>query len=111
MKFTLYNLYAIGSVMVSPTIYFHYSKIDPGQFEEDPCYVGLAYKTKEALPPWRIGILGSLLTGVNSDWVSRIKANPQRFRAGIGQITLSGCIIKYNLSHISSLLENLNSLC
>jgi hypothetical protein len=81
------------SAIVSPTIRFRFSKIDPIRLEDDPAYFGLAYRTRQAIEPWRIGLLGSLLVGVNLEWFSRVQAKPIKFLTGVVQLTCATAIL------------------
>lgn len=88
------------SLLVSPTLRFRFSEIDPTRLENDPDYKGqgeelaksAAYRTTKKVEPWRIGLLGSLLTGINSGWFSRVRAHPFKLLTGIVQITCAVAI-------------------
>ena len=69
-----------------PTLKFRYSPSEMTQFEDDYC-CGAAYRTKEVVEPWRIGFIGSLRVGFNSDWYSRARANPIKILTGVVQLT------------------------
>ncbi|MBS0628462.1 MAG: hypothetical protein JSS09_09670, partial [Verrucomicrobia bacterium] len=43
--------------------------------------------------PWRIGPLGSCLTGLNLDWFSRVKNNPSKALTGIAQLIAAGQLV------------------
>lgn len=100
----IYLLGSAASLITSPTICFRFAKIDPDRFENDPDYIGAAYRTKQRVEPWRIGVIGSLIEGVNSNWFSRAKENPRKLATGIIQI-LCGIIILQTLSS-SGFLES-----
>lgn len=74
-------------VLITPTLHFRFRKIDHHRFEEDPAYAGYAYKTSQKAEAWRIGILGSLFTGINLDWFSRVRAAPIKILTGVVQLT------------------------
>jgi hypothetical protein len=63
----------------------------------------MAYYTRQTIEPWRIGLLGSLLTGVNLDWFSRVRAHPFKILTGIVQITSA---IAITTLCINSLIAN-----
>lgn len=77
-----------ASCLIAPTIRFRFSQIDPMRLETDP-RLKIAYRTKQAVEPWRIGLLGTLLTGVNKTWPSRVKAHPRKFLTGVVQLTVA----------------------
>lgn len=77
------------TLIVTPILKFRVSNIDPSRFINDEHYVNMAYMTPSKLEPWRIGILGSLLTGVNSNWLERVKARPLQLAIGILQVVTS----------------------
>lgn len=79
---------------ILPSISFHFSRIDYTRFEEDKKYRGLAYKTKMAIEPWRIGIRGAILTGCNLNWFYRVRLNPSKVLVGILKISFSALIVK-----------------
>lgn len=91
------------SSIVSPTIRFRFSKIDSARLEDDPTYSGLAYRTRQAIEPWRIGLLGSLLVGVNLEWFSRVSAKPIKFLTGVVQLT---CAIAISILFLNIFLNN-----
>lgn len=80
-------LSALGGVLITPTIRFRFSHIDPDRFEHDNDYFGAAYKTQQKVEFWRAGIFGSLLTGLNFGWFDRVQANPAKFLTGVVQLT------------------------
>lgn len=96
LKSTIYFFGSFASLITSPTICFRFSKINPQQFEDDPHYFQAAYRTKQRVEPWRIGIVGSLIEGVNSNWLSRAKENPKKLATGIIQM-LCGLLILQTL--------------
>lgn len=79
----------ISGLILSPIIRFRFSKIDPTRLEEDTNHPGLAYKTNQIVEPWRIGPIGSCLTGLNPNWLSRVKDDPLKALAGVAQLTSS----------------------
>lgn len=93
----------VCSFLISPTLRFRFSKLDSARFENDPIYAGMAYRTQKMVEPWRIGLLGSILTGVNLEWFSRIKANPLKILTGILQII---CAVAITILCINVLISN-----
>lgn len=79
---------AIGrlSIFISPTLRFRFSNIDPLRLENDPDYHGLAYRTKKVVEPWRLGLVGSLITGADDNWFSRAQKKPKKVLIGAVQI-------------------------
>lgn len=76
----------LGAV-VTPTLRFRTSQVDASRFENDHMYRGCAYKTAQKVEMWRLGIFGSLLTGINVDWFSRVQAKPLKVVTGVAQLT------------------------
>ena len=94
---------SLTSFFISPTLRFRFSEIDSNRFENDPPYAGLAYRTQLPVEPWRIGPMGSLITGLNPKRFSKIKINPMKILTGIVQIT---CAIAIGILCVSSLVAN-----
>ena len=86
--------YTIIAAAITPTLKFHFTQIDPTRLENDNYYAGnlAAYKTKEIVEPWRLGLLGSIITGVNFDWFLRARANPLKVLTGVGQLIAAGVL-------------------
>lgn len=84
-KIGLSILGAVTSLTLCPTLKFRFAEIDPKRLENDEDFDGLAYKSAKKIEPWRIGILGSLLTGVNFGWFGRAKKHPSRTFSGLLQ--------------------------
>ena len=87
------------STLFSPTLRFRFFVIDPERMENDPCYNGAAYRTTQAVEPWRLGLLGSLLTGINLAWFSKVRAKPLKILTGVVQIicAISAIIISKSI--------------
>jgi hypothetical protein len=64
-------------------------KIDIKRFEDDPFYDNEAYRTRESLEPWRIGVIGACFVGINADWFNRVKS--QKMKLLVGTIELVAC--------------------
>lgn len=97
---------AIGglfSATLSPTLRFRFAEIDHSRFKDDPLYAGAAYKTSQKIEAWRIGIFGSLATGVNSGWFERAKANPIRILIGVAKLV---CAVALTVLCIKVLVDN-----
>lgn len=92
-----------ASLLISPTLRFRFAKISPKRLENDPAYGGCAYRTKQIVEPWRLGLIGSLITGVNLDWFARAKAHPLKVLTGTVQLT---CAIAMAVLGTRSLLTN-----
>ncbi|GAB4235411.1 MAG: hypothetical protein Tsb0021_14920 [Chlamydiales bacterium] len=92
---------AVTSFIFSPTLRFRFSKIDSSRLQEDFIYNGAAYKTAQVVEPWRIGLLGSIVTGVNRKWFSRFKKNKIKFLTGITQLTLASAVTALYLIYFS----------
>lgn len=73
--------------LITPTLRFRFSRIDPERLPNDPEYSGLAYRTTQKVEAWRLGFFGSLITGINRDWFSRAKSNPYKIMTGVAQLT------------------------
>lgn len=93
----------IFSLLITPTVRFRFSEIDPTRFTNDNQYDGIAYKTSQVIESWRIGLLGTILTGINLEWFSRIRANPIKILTGVVQLT---CAIAISVLCISALIAN-----
>ncbi len=76
----------VVNTFISPILRFRFSIIDPQRFENDPKYYGKAYLTKQVIESWRLGLVGSFLTGINLNWFSRARAKPLKILTGIVQI-------------------------
>lgn len=100
LNFSLKAFGGITSFFLSPTLRFRFSKIDAERLENDPDYGQSAYRTRQIVEPWRLGILGSILTGVNFSWFSRVKNNPQRVLIGAILLASSAAIARYGISTI-----------
>jgi hypothetical protein len=87
----------IFSLIFSPTLQFRFSKIDES-FENDRHYCGIAYCTSKKVEAWRIGLMGSLITGVNFDWFARVKAHPSKFLTGVAQLTCAVALIALGMN-------------
>lgn len=85
----------VVGIFVSPTLRFRFSDISRERFENDSHYSGFAYKTSQIVEPWRIGPIGSCLTGFNSNWISRVQDNPVRALTGVAQLIAACAIIKF----------------
>lgn len=70
-----------------PILKFRFSQIDHERLQDDPEYGGLAYRTTEKVDMWRIGFLGTLITGVNLNWLARAKQNPCKVLTGVAQLS------------------------
>lgn len=91
------------SCVLTPTINFRFRKdeITQDRFELDRGFIGApdditpAYCTKFKIEAWRIGVLGSILSGVDNNLFHRIKNNPMRFVKGLTQVTGAALAISY----------------
>jgi hypothetical protein len=84
----LSSISGIFNALFSPRLRFRFANIDSKRFQNDDSYSGGAYLTEQAIEPWRIGLLGSLLVGViNADLFARMKANPHKVLTGVIQIS------------------------
>jgi hypothetical protein len=77
----------IPNLLLTPTLKFRFSKIDSSRLLNDPYYHGAAYRTMQKVEWWRIGLFGSIVTGVNLNWFERFKANPLKVLTGVVQLT------------------------
>lgn len=98
-----YAVSILGTVL-SPPLRFRFEKIDPTRLEEDPNHIGIAYKTREAVEPWRIGPLGSCLTGLNPGWLSRAKDNPLKVLTGFAELGGASALLFLGRSRVRSKL-------
>lgn len=96
----------IVNCFITPVLKFRFAEIDPKIFINDPDYGGAAYKTNEVIAAWRIGILGSLITGINFQWLDRVCTKPEKFITGIVQLAVGGSLIAY----LKTKNENWNSI-
>jgi hypothetical protein len=86
-----------------PTLRFRFRQIDPNRLKNDPAYGGLAYRTTEKVEVWRLGMMGTILTGVNLNWFSRVKAHPLKVATGIVQLTCAVALTLLMLQHAQML--------
>lgn len=86
---------------ISPTLLFRFSHIDPVRLEDDPNYSSMAYRTEQVVEPWRLGPIGSLLTGVNLDVISRAEKKPEKVAMGIAQLAIGACLAKKLIKNAS----------
>lgn len=107
IKFIIGLIGGIGMGLMTPILRFRFSKIDQS-FHDDRDSMGPAYKTAHKIEAWRIGIFGSLITGINLDWISRAKASPLKILTGIVQLT--GAIVLTSLAVNAVMLGHLTSL-
>ena len=52
------------------------------RFQDDPDYSGLAYRTAEPISPMHLGIIGSLIQGINLAMFQRMASNPLKLLKG-----------------------------
>jgi hypothetical protein len=76
------------SLVVTPVLKFRFSNIDHTRLTDDPSYGGMAYRTKQAVENWRIGLIGTLISGASYGWYERIQANPGKILTGVIQLTV-----------------------
>ena len=74
------------------------------RLEEDENQWGISYKTRQIVEPWRLGILGSCLVGINADWWTRAKNNPTKTCTGIALLSTAVAIAILGKSHLSKKL-------
>jgi len=82
---------AVLSVAITPTLKFRFTNLN--SFVNDPCAELWAYRTAKKMEVWRIGILGSVITGVNGNWVQRAIEKPWKVLTGIVQISCAITLI------------------
>lgn len=92
----------IATLIFTPLLRFRFSKIDSSRLSDDSHYHGAAYKTSQKVEAWRLGILGSLITGVNKEWFSRAKSNPVKILTGVAQLATAAAITTLALGIIVS---------
>ena len=105
-------IFAAISANLVPTLKFRYSKID-AYFKNDSSYcfnekkVRLFYTERSPsvyitrkVEAWRLGMVGSLLTGLNSNWLSRAKAKPNKIFSGVVQLTAAVALTTFYLSEL-----------
>jgi len=61
-------------------------------FEDDPDYGGVAYRTRQHISRFHLGITGSLFQGINSGTVDRMAGNPGKVLLGIGLLATGAYI-------------------
>lgn len=86
------GLGGLTTLIFTPILHFRFSKIDPNRLQDDPHYHGAAYETSQKVEAWRIGIIGTLISGVNKEWFSRVKNNPTKVLTGVAQLTVAAII-------------------
>lgn len=79
----------------SPTLKFRFNQKEEISFEEDTTgypqnYVGF---TKQNIPTHHIGLIGSITHGLNSEWSTRVKANPLKFAIGLVKLIIAAALI------------------
>lgn len=80
----------IITLILTPILKFRVAEIDPQRFKNDPEYRNSgAYMTTQKIEAWRIGILGTLLTGVNCQWHERFNVYPAQLVIGVLQTITS----------------------
>lgn len=104
--FAIACIAGIVNCFITPVLKFRFAQIDPKIFINDIDYHGCAYKTKEVVAAWRIGILGSLVTGINFQWLDRVCKKPEKFINGILQLA-AGVALMF---HLKTKNENWNSI-
>lgn len=87
VKKVIRGVAGIFHLAITPTLRFRAAKLDTLQLVEDPLYSGAAYRTARKVEAWCIGMLGSLIEGVNLDWFSRVAAKPLKVLTGVVQVT------------------------
>lgn len=93
----------IFHLAVTPTVRFRFARIDPSRLENDPKYGESAYRTKQLVEAWRIGLLGSICGGINSDWFARVKAEPLTLLLGVVQVT---CALAFVILCVNVVVAN-----
>jgi hypothetical protein len=96
------SVLSLFAFLVSPTIRFRFNHIDRTRFLDDMDMKAtpdpdmspeinrpVAYKTAQKIEAWRIGTLGSLLSGVNLEWFSRVQRQPTKMLRGVVQLVIS----------------------
>lgn len=73
----------------TPTLHFRFNEIDHSRLKNDREYSGIAYKTSQKVEAWRIGLIGTLTTGLNFEWFERMRANPYKILTGVIQLVSS----------------------
>lgn len=86
-----------------PTLRFRFAIINENVFENDPCYLGLAYRTRKFIEASRIGLLGTIKSGLNKEWFSRVKAKPYKVLTGVAQLI---CFVGLTALSISTIVAN-----
>lgn len=66
---------------------------DTTDFKNDPEYGEMAYKTSKAIAPWRMGLLGTFVSGINLDLAHRIRSDPKKFFSGFIQLAIAAAFI------------------
>lgn len=88
--------------LVTPTLRFRFNQIDQDKLAHDPHYHGAAYRTSQKVEAWRIGTLGTLITGMNTEWFRRAKNKPTKIATGIVQLAAAAAIFYFALRGIQS---------
>lgn len=78
----------------------------PCFFENDPFYYKSAYRTSNAISPFRLGITGSLLYGINTNLPNRMCENPLKVINGIILLGTAILIAKKTSSYAKSTTES-----
>jgi hypothetical protein len=82
------TIVALASIMIVPTVKFRIGVGDESFFklDDDPSYYGRAYRTTQVIGPWRIGLLGTLVSSISLNWYKRAYANPVKILSGVIQL-------------------------
>jgi len=104
---------AVG--LFTPTLKFRFTPEEvenlknSEQFENDEDSVNLAYKTKKPISPWRLGITGSLVAGLNSKMFKRMIQRPLKVAFGALLLALAAYTAKTTLHQYEALPASANS--
>lgn len=79
--------------ILSPTLRFRFATIDQMRLEEDTNHPGFAYKTSQVVEPWRLGPMGSCLTGLNFDLGKRVMDNPVKSMIGVSELAVGVALL------------------
>lgn len=90
----------------TPTLKFRFTPQEvlgtSGRFENDPEHPFMAYKTMQPIEASRIGILGSLIHGINRGMFKRMANNPKKVLVGIGLLAAGILNLKIQFEKIAT---------
>jgi hypothetical protein len=104
----------VGGVLgfITPTLKFRFTpeQVRSGRFEDDPDYIGLAWRTALPISTKHIGITGSILQGIGQGTISRMRAHPLKVLRGMALLGAAVWVGKRTYSYMKSKQEKTNKM-